>query len=97
MKEFHDHLVKESPIKIDIGAVYNMPPKNHSSVDPGSFRPEQKELVFDIDMTDYDDVRTCCEGAAICNKCWKFMSIAVKVIDQGKLIIYLKYHIFDNF
>ncbi|KAK3669895.1 p48 polypeptide of DNA primase [Recurvomyces mirabilis] len=48
-----------------------------------AFRPVMKELVFDIDMTDYDPIRTCCSGAAICNKCWQFITMAVKVVDTA--------------
>ena len=33
-------------------------------------------------MTDYDDIRTCCSGANICLRCWPYMTMAVKVIDQ---------------
>jgi DNA primase small subunit len=49
---------------------------------PSALRPEQRELVFDIDMTDYDEIRTCCSGAAICRRCWGYIAGAVKVLDH---------------
>lgn len=77
--ELEKEICSKNPFKIDIGPVMNIRPKNRRS--SPNVKAVQRELVFDIDMTDYDDVRTCCSEANICNKCWKFMSIACKVID----------------
>ena len=60
--------IKKQPHKIDIGAVFNMPPKDHLGVSAASFKTVERELVFDIDLTDYDDVRNCCTGAKICGR-----------------------------
>jgi len=72
-----------NPCKIDIGAIYNHPPKDRNRYHGGTFKASTKELVFDIDMTDYDDVRSCCQGADICSKCWTLMKIAIKIIDEA--------------
>jgi DNA primase small subunit len=83
-EDFKKETLRGLPHKIDIGAIYNTLPKYHNSVinnDSKGFQPVQKEMVFDIDMTDYDDIRTCCQKAKICNKCWKFMEIAYKIIN----------------
>ena len=80
--EFKEAITKRQPRKIDIGAVFSHPPKDKKAVN--NFTPQQRELVFDIDLTDYDEIRNCgCQGAKICNKCWTFMTIAVKVLDVG--------------
>ena len=77
------------PTKIDLGPVFNVDPTKRAAYSGSSggggtvFAPVERELVMDIDMTDYDDVRTCCSAANICNKCWPLMTIAVKVIDAG--------------
>lgn len=77
--EFEKEICSRIPFKIDIGAVYNFRPKHRMTV--AKLIPQQRELVFDIDMTDYDPVRTCCQEANVCEKCWKFMTVACKVLD----------------
>lgn len=81
--EFMAAIQKRQPHKIDIGAVFSTSPKDHNTTKPELFKPVERELVFDIDMTDYDDIRTCCSGATICRKCWPYMTMALKVIDTA--------------
>ncbi|XP_035730837.1 DNA primase small subunit-like isoform X1 [Vespa mandarinia] len=70
-------ILKELPIAINIGAIYNTPPRCKSIA---KFFVE-KELVFDVDISDYDDVRTCCKGSDICTRCWKYIVIACKILN----------------
>ena len=81
--EFINAIQKRQPYKIDIGATFSAPPKDHNTIKPELFKTIERELVFDIDMTDYDDIRTCCKGANICRKCWPYMTMAIKVMDKG--------------
>ena len=89
--EFREALEKQLPDKIDIGARFTMAPKLYKeynvigsgALSGGSaFRPTERELVFDIDMDEYDDVRTCCQGAQVCQKCWTFIAAAIKCINE---------------
>ena len=79
-EELKKKLIQYCPKKIDIGAMYNVLPTEHKTADP--FFPQEKEIVFDIDMTDYDDIRTCCQEAKLCNKCWKYMIVAYRILDK---------------
>ncbi|TGO16832.1 hypothetical protein BTUL_0023g00050 [Botrytis tulipae] len=70
------------PSRFEIGPVYSTNPRDRKTLRKSSaFRPIAKELCFDIDLTDYDEIRTCCDKANICNKCWQFITMAIKVVD----------------
>ncbi|XP_072054617.1 uncharacterized protein [Arachis hypogaea] len=59
------------------------PAHRNASAGDNVLTPVERELIFDIDMSDYDDVRYCCSGADVCLNCWPLMIVAVKVIDTS--------------
>ncbi|KAJ8520310.1 hypothetical protein ONZ45_g2848 [Pleurotus djamor] len=82
-EQFKKQLCSMTPTRFEIGPVYSARPRDRKTLRPGAFTPVQRELVFDIDMTDYDSIRTCCSGADICKRCWGFIAVAVKVLDHA--------------
>ncbi|KAJ3848042.1 prim-pol domain-containing protein [Lentinula lateritia] len=81
--EMKKHVCLLTPSRFEIGPVYSAQPKDKKTVRPTHFRAEKREVVFDIDMTDYDPIRTCCSEADICKRCWGFIAIAVEVLDTA--------------
>jgi DNA primase small subunit len=86
---FRDHLewkqkvMEQQPMRMEIGAVYTAPPKIHNTITKDAYYPLQRELVFDIDMDDYDDIRHCCKGANVCKKCWSFLTCAIQTLNRA--------------
>lgn len=78
--EFKKAVIAANPTRFEVGAVYAVNPKERKNLPKSAMKPLSKELVFDIDLTDYDEVRTCCSKTDICTKCWKFIQVATKII-----------------
>lgn len=77
-------ILRLNPSRFEIGPVYTTNPRDRKTLRKSSmFRPLSKEIVFDIDLTDYDDIRSCCTKANICTKCWTFATMAIKVVDAA--------------
>lgn len=81
VQEFKSQIQRANPDRFEIGAIYNKPPRNMDTVLKAEMKAQEKEVVFDIDMDDYDAYRTCCSGANVCSKCWKFISLAMQIIN----------------
>ena len=73
---FRGRLVQLNPKKIDIGATYDLRPLKMSGA-----RPVARELVFDIDLTDYP--RSCCDGKKTCEICYEKIKCAIKILDYS--------------
>ncbi|PPQ98419.1 hypothetical protein CVT24_004098 [Panaeolus cyanescens] len=82
-EELKKQVLQFNPSRFEIGPIYSARPRDKKTVRGAEFYPMQRELVFDIDMTDYDPIRTCCSEANICKRCWAFISAAVRVLDAA--------------
>lgn len=63
--------------KLDIGPIYNGDVSRHREQ---TLTPQEKELVFDIDMDDYNSVRKCCTDKKVCKLCFRFLIAAATVL-----------------
>lgn len=82
--EWRKACVKLKQYKTETGAVYNLP---FSSRLQGEFHVEGRELVFDIDLTDYKSSKiliTDCEdpGTEEFEKSWKMARLAMRVLEK---------------
>lgn len=82
-QEWKKEVVRLNPARFEIGPVYTAKPKDRKMLQKSAFKPVSRELVFDIDMTDYDAIRTCCVGKDICRRCWAWIACAVQVLDEA--------------
>ena len=83
LSEIEKRISNLNPMKIDIGGIYNKEPKNYNEhKEEENLICQEKELVFDIDITDYDEVRRCCKKADVCSKCWKYIVSGAKILDR---------------
>lgn len=76
-------VVRLVPSRFEIGPVYSANPRDRKTLRKAAFKPLEKELVFDIDLTDYDGIRACCSGTDICHKCWQYITFAIRTIDSA--------------
>ncbi|WVQ79375.1 hypothetical protein IAT38_001472 [Cryptococcus sp. DSM 104549] len=83
LEDFKKEVIKITPSRFEIGPQYNVSPSDRKSGKEKTITPLRRELVFDIDMTDYDEIRTCCTDKKICKRCWGFIAAAVKVLDRS--------------
>lgn len=85
-QDFKKKVVEFMPHRMELGASFSHFPKQKDCVRAEAFTPTERDLVFDIDMDEYDDVRTCCQGKVICQKCWLYvkagMSLLKKVLED---------------
>lgn len=87
---FSSKTLEDFKLKLDIGPVYTSDMSQRKT--QPEFAPCERELVFDIDAGDYDRIRTCCAGPAMCDKCWRFMELAVPL-----LILFCRVHGFNDY
>lgn len=87
---FSPKTLEDFKLKLDIGPIYTSDMSQRKT--QPDFAPCERELVFDIDAGDYDRIRTCCAGADMCDKCWRFMELAVPL-----LILFCRVHGFSNY
>ena len=81
-EDLKELFTKETPYAIYSGAIFEQPVSSYLQL--GNIAPVATDLAFDVDLDQYDHLRTCgCKGKSICDLCWiEFIVPAVQIIDK---------------
>ena len=76
-------LLFKAPCRIDVGAIFAVQLDcRNLGIDWRELVAFEKELVFDIDINDYEDIRRCgCSGKTLCQDCWQLLGFAAWLVD----------------
>jgi DNA primase small subunit len=79
-----DFVREKIPRSIYVGAVYSEGPNNKISKSIHDVDWIKRELIFDLDLTEYDEVRPCsCRGKnQLCDLCWELVKTAALWIND---------------
>lgn len=80
-EQFRNEVIMKTPLRIDIGPIYDNDARNNKQAEKKG-EAVAREYIIDIDMNDYDDIRTCCMSKALCEKCWQFLVAAYEVLER---------------
>ncbi|MGQ4892836.1 MAG: DNA primase small subunit [Candidatus Njordarchaeia archaeon] len=79
--DLKNFLVQKNVIGAYVGALYDPPPSRSHPIT--KIKWIGRELIFDLDLTDYDDIRTCGKGKDhYCRICWPLITKAALFIDE---------------
>ena len=75
------HLTANAPLRMELGPCYICTVSKTNKHQMKT--PREKEIVFDIDMDEYDEIRRCpCRGEkSMCKTCWIFAEVAMDAVD----------------
>ena len=76
--------------------IFIFQPKDHKTVKAAAFQAQEKELVFDIDMTDYDDVRNCCSLVNYIHAVVYFITIYLVQVINHRITIFRSFRSIES-
>ena len=78
------YILETIPLAIYVGAIYSEGPNYFAQKSIQNLDWIRRELIFDIDLTEYDSVRPCsCIGKnQACEYCWELINVSIKWIQE---------------
>ena len=61
-----------------IGAIYSHKIMEREYIE--NFSPIEHEMVFKVDLSSFDNIRSCCSHHNGCEKCWHFIATSLELL-----------------